>query len=242
MPDETSSVASIANAAEELPQATQALPTAQEHAAVEATQAAHEPLPAALDYTLTVGQAQQRFAELKRHVPKDRTIQNYCQQGDIAAQKIRTTFGSEWIINAQSLEVFILHEPEMPSVASDARVPDTAAHASQTPEMPKEIPTAGPPQGGASDAFVEPGLRPTGEKRNLVDVLIENARLLAQVEDRNEMISELKQERTFMQDQVRSAVHLSERALAQGDTLLKTIQVMRIGPGSPANQQEAPRN
>jgi len=45
------------------------------------------------------------------------------------------------------------------------------------------------------------------------------------------MIVELKQERTFMQDQVRSAVHLSERALTQGDTLLKTIQVMRLGPG-----------
>ena len=85
-------------------------------------------------------------------------------------------------------------------------------------------------------------MRPTGEKRHLVDVLIENARLLAQVEDRNEMISELKQERTFMQDQVRSAVHLSERALAQGDTLLKTIQVMRIGPGLPANPPETSGN
>jgi hypothetical protein len=182
------------------------------------------------------------FAELKRHVPKDRTIQNYCQQGDIAAQKIRTTFGSEWIINPQSLEAFILREPEMPSGAGAARVADVAPHAAQALETSKEIPTADPPQGGASDALIEPDLRPTGEKRHLVDVLIENARLLAQVEDRNEMISELKQERTFMQDQVRSALHLSERALAQGDTLLKTIQVMRIGPGSPAHPPETPVN
>ena len=197
-------------------------------------------LPAALDYTLTVGQAQQRFADLKRHVPKDRTIQNYCQQGDIAAQKIRTTFGSEWIINAQSLEAFILREPEMPSAASDARAADAPAHAPLAPETTTVVAPATPPQSVASDASVERDLQPTGEKRNLVDVLIENARLLAQVEDRNEMISELKQERTFMQDQVRSAVHLSERALAQGDTLLKTIQVMRIGPGSSAKSREAP--
>jgi hypothetical protein len=73
-------------------------------------------------------------------------------------------------------------------------------------------------------------------------VLIENARLLAQVEDRNDMISELKQERSFMQDQVRSAVHLSERALAQGDTLLKTIQVMRLGPGSSNSPSDAVGN
>jgi hypothetical protein len=240
MQDETSSVASDANTTVDLPQAPQELQTAHDLSAAEPTLAPHEPLAAALDYTLTVGQAQQRFADLKRHVPKDRTIQNYCQHGDIAAQKIRTTFGSEWIINAQSLEAFILREPEMPSAASDARAADTPPHATLGSEATIPVTPANPPQSAASDASIERDLQPTGEKRHLVDVLIENARLLAQVEDRNEMISELKQERTFMQDQVRSAVHLSERALAQGDTLLKTIQVMRIGPGSSANAPENP--
>lgn len=184
--------ASDANAAEALSQATQALSTVQDHVAVEAAQATHEPLRAALDYTLTVGQAQQRFADLKRHVPKDRTIQNYCQQGDIAAQKIRTTFGSEWIINAQSLDAFILREPEMPSAASDARTADTPPHATLASGATIPVAPANPPQSVASDASVERDLQPTGEKRHLVDVLIQNARLLAQVEDRNEMISELK--------------------------------------------------
>ena len=147
----------------------------------------------------------------------------------------------EWIINAQSLEAFILREPEMPSVASDASVIDTTTHAAHATETSNEIPAATQPQSVASDASLNHDPSPTGEKRNLVDVLIQNARLLAQVEDRDEMISELKQERTFMQDQVRSAVHLSERALAQGDTLLKTIQVMRIGPGS-SDVRETPEN
>jgi hypothetical protein len=226
--------ASDANAPEQLPQATQTPEIAYNDDAARAAQATHEPLRAALDYTLTVGQAQQRFGELRRHVPKDRTIQNYCQKGDIAAQKIRTTFGMEWIINAPSLDAFILREPEMPSVASDARGAEMPTHAAHAPEISKPSAAANHSQGDASDASAieEHDLRPAGEKRNLVDVLIQNARLLAQVGDRDEMISELKQERTFMQDQVRSAVHLSERALAQGDTLLKTIQVMRIGPGS----------
>jgi hypothetical protein len=206
----------------------------------EATQATHEPMPTALDYTLTVGQAQQLFSELRRHVRKDRTIQNYCHQGNIAAQKIRTTFGSEWIINAQSLEAFIMREPEMPSDASDARSAERTAYAAHALDQNIIVAPASSPQGDASDATPKPLLQPTGEKRNLVDVLIENARLLAQVEDRNEMISELKQERTFMQDQVRSAVHLSERALAQGDTLL--IQVMRIGPRPSTNGADVPAN
>jgi hypothetical protein len=204
-----------------------------------ASQASHDPLREALEYTLTVGQAQQRFAELGRHVPKERTIQNYCQKGDIAAQKIRTTFGMEWIINSRSLEAFILREPEMPSVASDASVVDIDTHAPHAVEISNEVTAANQPQSDASDASRDHESRPAGEKRNLVDVLIENARLLAQVEDRDDMISELKQERAFMQDQVRSAVHLSERALAQGDSLLKTIQVMRIGPGS-SDARETP--
>src|SRR5204862_5618261 len=138
--------------APEVPQATQALPTPHDHSPAKAALAPHESLPAALDYTLTVGQAQQQFADCKRHVPKNRTIQNYCQQGDIAAQKIRTTFGSEWIINAQSLEAFILREPEMPGGASDARVADTPPHATLASEATIPVTPANPPQSVASDA------------------------------------------------------------------------------------------
>lgn len=196
----------------------------------DAPQATPERFLAALDFNLTVGQAQKRFAELRRHIPKERTVQNYCLKGDIAAQKIRTTFGMEWIINTASLENFILSEPELPSAANDASPNIPAAHVVE--KSNGRVP-AEPPQGGASDALsMELHALPAGERRSIVDVLIENARLLAQVEDRDLMIVELKQERTFMQDQVRSAVHLSERALTQGDTLLKTIQVMRLGPGA----------
>jgi hypothetical protein len=180
-----------------------------------------------LDYTLTVGEARQRFAGHRRHVPADRTVQNYCVQGDIAAQKIRTTLGAEWIINAASLEAFILAQPEMPSDASDA----AAAQATPAPVNTSTDAPASPAQSAASDAPTAE-LAAVGEKRSIVAVLIENAKLLAQVEDRDVVITDLKQERAFMQEQVRSSVQLSERALAQGDNLLKTIQVMRLGPGS----------
>lgn len=197
-----------------------------------------DPLARVLDYTLTVGQARQRFLDCKRHVPAERTIQNYCVQGDIVAQKIRTTYGAEWIINAASLETFILRQPELMSVASDAQTTIIAAHATQAVEPVIVSATASPSASDAGDAMKNSEGRPAGEHRSLVDVLIENARLLAQVEDRNEVVADLKRERSFMQDQVRSAVKLSERALTQGDNLLRTLQVMRLGPGVVMNDNQ----
>ena len=199
-----------------------------------------DPLAKALDYTLTVGQARQRFLDLKRRAPAERTMQNYCVQGQIAAQKIRTKYGAEWIINATSLETFIFRQPEFVSVASDARATETPTHASQAVESITVDAPATPPVSGASDALRDSDIRPVGELRSLVDVLIENARLLAQVEDRNEIVADLRRERIFMQDQVRSAVKLSERALTQGDNLLRTLQVMRLGPGVILSDNQTP--
>ena len=167
-------------------------------------------------------------------------MQNYCVRGDIAAQKIRTTYGAEWIINATSLEAFILRQPELTSVASDARVTEAQTHATQAAESITGDAPATPPASGASDALRDSDMRPVGELRSLVDVLIENARLLAQVEDRNEIVADLRRERSFMQDQVRSAVRLSERALTQGDNLLRTLQVMRLGPSVILNDNQTP--
>jgi hypothetical protein len=56
-----------------------------------------------LEYTLTVGQALERFSAANRKTPSQRTIQRYCIEGRLAAQKIRTVFGSEWLINEISL-------------------------------------------------------------------------------------------------------------------------------------------
>ena len=42
-----------------------------------------------LCFTLTVGQARAIFAERNRKVPADRTLQNYCVEGHVVAQKIK---------------------------------------------------------------------------------------------------------------------------------------------------------
>ena len=73
-----------------------------------------------LQYTLTVGQVLERFVAARRKVPSERSVQRYCIDGQLAAQKIRTTYGSEWLINETSLEKLIEAQPEIAAVASDA--------------------------------------------------------------------------------------------------------------------------
>jgi hypothetical protein len=71
-----------------------------------------------LDYTLTIGQAMERFAAASRAVPSMRSMQRYCAEHHLATKKIRTVFGSEWLINELSLMRLI--ESERSSLATSA--------------------------------------------------------------------------------------------------------------------------
>ena len=46
-----------------------------------------------LGYTLTVGQALEKISDARRKVPSSRSMQRYCIEGRVAAQKIRTGLG-----------------------------------------------------------------------------------------------------------------------------------------------------
>src|SRR5579872_1101369 len=87
-----------------------------------------------LEYTLTVGQAIERIAESGRKAPSGRSIQRYCIEGRLAAQKIRTIFGSEWLINESSLLRLIEAEPIVIGDVGDAISTDVATSA--TPIAP----------------------------------------------------------------------------------------------------------
>ena len=86
----------------------------------------------ALDYTLTVPQARELFLSRQRKVPAPRTLQGYCAEAKIAGQKIHTTTGVEWLINAASLDRFI----ESQQVITSAPPPLPAPHAPQQVEKP----------------------------------------------------------------------------------------------------------
>jgi hypothetical protein len=156
-----------------------------------------------LKYTLTIGQARELFALNRRKVPSERTLQDYCQNGRIAGKKISTSFGREYLINEKSLIDHIEREPIL----------TMAPHAPHEPAAP--LNTA-PASSAVSDASAAPpapiSSRPVtiGETRTLADVLIENAKLVATIEGKDhvihgkdETIAELKDDRTFLREEVR---------------------------------------
>lgn len=157
-----------------------------------------------LTYTLTVGQARELFAAHSRKVPAERTIQTYCGDGILAAQKIRTSFGAEWLINEESLLEFIAQQPIV-----TAAVPATPAK--HEIAVPLHTATASPAVSDAGDAAAAQASL-IGERRTLAEVLIENAKLLAQIEGKEqaikgkeETIAELKDDRAFLREEVREA-------------------------------------
>ncbi|MEQ1519500.1 MAG: hypothetical protein ABL931_23745, partial [Usitatibacteraceae bacterium] len=124
-----------------------------------------------LAYTLTVGQARSIFAEHKRKVPAERTLQNYCTEGIISAQKIRTTFGAEWLINEASLKAYIDQQPILaaaPLATHAAAMPLDSAIA---PPANSDAGVAQTPQAAAHPS--ETAAEPIGEQRTIAAVLIE---------------------------------------------------------------------
>ena len=182
-----------------------------------------------LEYTLTVGQALERIAAARRKTPSGRSIQRYCDEGHLAAKKIRTIFGSEWLINEMSLAKFIEAEPIVTGDASDATGSDMMTSSSPTPQPLRIQEPDTIDNGVASDAMRPPMATPKGETRTIAEVLIENARLLAQVEGKDAIINELKEDRTFLREEVREGRRTRDDVKNIAERMLDTLKTMATG-------------
>ena len=182
-----------------------------------------------LEYTLTVGQALERIAAARRKTPSGRSIQRYCDEGHLAAKKIRTIFGSEWLINETSLAKFIEAEPIVTGDASDATGSEMTTSASPTPQPLRIQEPDTIDNGVASDAMRPPMATPKGETRTIAEVLIENARLLAQVEGKDAIINELKEDRTFLREEVREGRRTRDDVKNIAERMLDTLKTMATG-------------
>jgi hypothetical protein len=218
-----------------------------------------------LQYTLTVGQARELFAAHNRKVPAERTVQNYCIEGSIASQKIRTTYGSEWLINESSLFAFIEDQPiVVAALQQPYAVHESAAHAPQQPQESHDLATqaaqsaavpatasgATTALGGATDASTavlqSQVHAPIGETRTLAAVLIENAKLLATIEGKDqvirgkeETIAELKDDRAFLRDEVRESRQQRKDVKDIASRMLEAMQTIAIaGKLPPASAQD----
>ena len=182
-----------------------------------------------LAYTLTAGQALEMYAAARRKVPSLRTMQRYCIEGRVAAQKIRTTYGSEWLINEDALAKLIEAEPIVAAVAGDADAPVPATPAMPTTAAPLDFAGATPANDDAGAAIADDMAAPVGERRRLSDVLIANAKLVAEVEGRDAIIAELKEDRNFLREEVREARRTRDDVKNIAERMLDTLKTMAIG-------------
>lgn len=193
-----------------------------------------------LAYTLTVGQALEMYAAARRKVPSLRTMQRYCIEGRVAAQKIRTTYGSEWLINENALAKLIEAEPIVAAVASDADAAVPATPAMPTTAAPLDVAGANPANDDAGAAIADDMTAPIGERRRLADVLIANAKLVAEVEGRDAIIAELKEDRNFLREEVREARKTRDDVKNIAERMLDTLKTMAIGRLAAANPPPEP--
>ena len=170
-----------------------------------------------LTYTLTVGEARALFAERGRKVPAERTLQDYCREQTISAKKIATSFGMEWLINSAALEAFI----ELQPILSTAPVAPRAAHSDATPLNSAGATGAASGAGGAPHAG---DTEPVGERRTIGQVLIENARLLAEKDGLAAMVVEMREDKTFFKQELSKRDDKSIKELAS--QMLQTLQTI----------------
>jgi hypothetical protein len=219
-----------------------AVETAADSGAGDASVASPAPVAALandLTYTMTVGQARELFAHRGRKVPAERTLQNYCVERQIASEKIRTSYGSEWLINEASLLAFIERQP----IIATAPAATPAPHEDATPRKDTPATTA---DSDAGDAAAAHAAAPIGERRTLADVLIENAKLLATIEGKDqviagkdETIAELKDDRGFLRDEVREARQQRKDVKDIASRMLDAMQNIAIAGKLPPARSSA---
>ncbi len=193
-----------------------------------------------LKFTLTIGEAQAIYRNLGRRPPSERSLQRYCAEGRVAGQKITTSFGSEWLVNEESLVRHIETQPIIgapepsPSSPVSTVAPLILQHA--TPAAPSPAPTASPqtPTQSATPQPPTPGAgdtdgsddAPVGERRRLSDVLLENARLVATIEGRHQVIAEMKGEQEFLREEVKDARTMRRDVTRITERMLGTLQAI----------------
>ena len=143
-------------------------------------------------------------------------------------------------MNEESLNDFIEMRPEIQPAADTAQGVEPApqaAHAPQTATVSGPAPAADATASaaGAAEEAQEKATVPAGEIRTLARVLIENAKPLSTVEgkdaviaEKNQLIVELKDDRSFLREEVREGRKTRDDVKAIASQMLETIKSMAI--------------
>ncbi len=205
-------------------------------------------LPDLSKYDLTVGEALEVFPTEHRKRPSIRSLQRYCQEGHFDCFKLKTTRNGnpvhEWIINGTSLRNFVRTKPEEPAdtpVATPTGIGD-AVSVSETSISGEDVAYAIAPPEAVDDATINPGLPRTPDaqpnvmatpviaddaseaQRSRVELMIENAKLTARLESQEDLIGELREDKTFMREQI---IHQRGNDTLMSDMHRETLQTLK---------------
>lgn len=111
----------------------------------------------------------------------------------------------------------------MPDVSGDAKV-DAIGHAKAAIDAETPGNAMAPPEsdGNATD-------EPIGETRTLASVLIENARLTAELEGTRDLIGEVRDDKEFLRDELREARAGRKDVTAIAQRMLETLESIAVG-------------
>ncbi len=207
------------------------------------------PVPPDLSkFDLTIGEAREAFQIENRRIPSARTLQRYCQDGQIECYKLKMTRNGipvyDWIIDSTSLWKFIQCSPKddthfakaTPEPSGVAKINvetrsggEQPARVATVPDQPGgtvKYPTSTKtserePQVTAPPVHADNAI---GGQLSRAKLLIENARLTAQLDAQNELVSELRVDKRFMREEIERHRN-NDRLFA--DLHRKTLQTLK---------------
>lgn len=216
-------------------------------------------LPDLSPYTLTIGQAIDRFSLTGCNRPSERTMQRYCQSSEIDCYKITTTRNgkpvTEWLVNESSLTKFIESRPSHGVATAEAGDASDARQIADTQSVkPNDMATPdpdgdawrrhdeAPPVEMTPDDMATPPLAGDAktETRTLAEVLIDNARLTAELAGRDALLEQIVDDRTFLREELKEARKLRGDVREIAERTLMTLETIALG-GKLNRLREAPR-
>ena len=199
-------------------------------------------------YSLTIGQALDLFAHERRLAPSERTMQDYCKDGKIDCYKLQTTRDgrpiTEWLINEHSLRAFIEKRPTVGDASSHNRDATVSTAPQEKPLAQPETPPSQTAEVETEAAAVPPESPTnagTAEKRTLASMVIENAKLTAQLAGKDELIKEIKTDKAFLREEVVEARKIRGDVKELAERVLTVHERVALGgmltePASPTKE------
>ncbi len=207
-------------------------------------------LPDPTRYTLTIGEASRVMQSECCKFSSHRKVQRLCRDGHIDCTKLTTSRNGqpviEWLVNEISLRYRIAkHEPKFDD--GDAIVATHPAGDAMTEENPANTPIAMATQERTGNAISlhkdaetskmigndettpeEDGVA-SSEEPSKAMLMIENAKLLAELEGKSALINEILDDKGFLREELRDAREGRNDVTKIAERMLEALETMALG-------------